>query len=186
MPAAVVGSYGTAIHAFSQTLVALILVAAAAFRVVGPVSGTRAATTRALLAVGLGIAAASVAAPVWGTLFGGVSVGLQALAGHAGHVFVDAQGAWTLVPAFQLGLFTSLWTAVAGRTGWRHAAFGLGVLAFAQAMLTVPVGELAHHYSFNPHVGLIRGWTLAAPTVLVWWLRRPAPDSIGLPVAVGA
>ena len=185
VPAAVIGSYATAIHAFSQTLVALILVAATAFRVVGPVAGIRAATTRALLAVGLGIAAASVAAPVWGTLFGGAAVGLQALAGHAGHVFVDAQGAWTLVPAFQLALFTSLWTAIAGRTGWRRAAFGLGVLALAQAVLTLPVGELAHHYGFDPHVGLIRGWTLAAPAALVWWLRRPWSDPTGSPVAVG-
>ncbi len=186
VPAAVIGSYTTAIHAFSQMLVALILVVAAAVRVVGPTAGTRAATIRALGAVGLGIAAGSAAAPVWGALFGGAAAGLQALAGHPGHVFVDIQGAWAIVPAFQLGLFTSLWAAVAGRTGWRRAALGLCVLAVAQAVLVPVVGELAHHYGFDPHVGLIRGWALAAPAALVWRLRRPAPGAIGLPTPVSA
>ena len=186
VPASVIGSYATAIHAFSQTLVALILVVAAAFLGAGSAAGTRAATTRALFAVGLGIAAGSAAAPVWGALFGGAAAGLQALAGHPGHVFVDAQGAWALVPAFHLGLFTSLWAAVAGRTAWRGAVLGLGILAVAQAVLVVAVGELAHHYGLDPHVGLIRGWALAAPAALVWRLRRRAPDYAGLPAAVGA
>ena len=185
VPAAVIGSYATAIHAFSQTLVALLLVATAAFRVTGPVAGARVATTRALLAVGLGLVAGSVAAPVWDALFGAAAAGLQALAGHAGHVFVDPQGAWALVPAFQLGLFTSLWAAVAGRTDWRRAALGLGLLVLGQAALTLPVGELAHHYGFDPHVGLIRGWALAAPAALVWLLRRPAPDPAGAPAPAG-
>ena len=114
------------------------------------------------------------------------AAGLQALAGHAGHVFVDVQGAWELVPAFQIGLFTSLWAAVAGRAGWRRAALGIGVLALAQAALTPPVGELAHHYGFDPHVGLIRGWALAAPAALAWRLRRPPPDPTGSPIPVGA
>ncbi len=185
VPAAVIGSYATAIHAFSQTAVALILIVAAAFRVVGPAAGTGTAIARALLAVGSGIAAGYVAGPVWSWLFDGVA-GLQALAGHAGHLFADAQGAWALVPAFQLGLFTSLWVAVAGRCGWRSAALGLGVLALVQAALTLPVGELAHHYGFNPHVGLIRGWALAAPAALVWWLRRPAGEPRGSLVPAGA
>ena len=186
VPAAVIGSYTTAIHAFSQTLVASIVVAVAAFRVVEPVAGVRAATTRALLAMGLGLAAGVAAGPVWSALFGGTAAGLQALAGHAGHVFVDVQGAWELVPAFQIGLFTSLWAAVAGRAGWRRAALGIGVLALAQAALTPPVGELAHHYGFDPHVGLIRGWALAAPAALAWRLRRPPPDPTGSPIPVGA
>ena len=53
VPAALIGSYAAAIHAFSQTLVALILVAAAAIRTVGPVAGTRAVSLRVLGALGL-------------------------------------------------------------------------------------------------------------------------------------
>ena len=96
-------------------------------------------------------------------IFGNAAAGLQSLAGHAGHTFVDDQGAWLLVPAFQLGLFAALWAALAGRSGWRRALLGLGALALAQALLAVPVGELAHHYGFNPHAGLIRGWALGCP-----------------------
>ena len=68
----------------------------------------------------------------------------------------------------------ALWAALAGRSGWRRALLGLGALALAQALLAVPVGELAHHYGFDPHAGLIRGWALAAPAVHVWWLQRRA------------
>ncbi len=186
VPAAVIGSYATAIHAFSQTAVASALIVAVALRFVGPAAGTGAAIRRALLAMGSGILAGYAAGPVWSVLYGSAA-GLQALAGHAGHLFADAQGAWALVPAFQLGLFTSLWIAVAGRAGWRRAALGLGLLALVQAMLTLPVGELAHHYGFNPHVGLIRGWALAAPAALVWLLRRPASvPTNGSPVPAGA
>ncbi len=37
----------------------------------------------------------------------------------------------------------------------------------------MPVDELAHHYGFDPHVGLLRGWALALPVAAVWWLTRP-------------
>ena len=175
VPATVIGSYATAIHAFSQTLVALLLVAVVAVYAAGPGAGVRAATGRALLAMGVGLVAAVAGVPLWGFLFGGAAAGLQALAGHAGHAFVDAQGAWGLVPAFQLGLFAALWAATEGFRGWRRAALGLAALAVAQALLTIPVGELAHHYAFDPHAGLIRGWALALPAAAVWWLTRRAP-----------
>ena len=48
-----------------------------------------------------------------------------------------------------------------------------------QAVFGVPVDELAHHYGFDPHVGLLRGWALALPAAAaVWWLARPAPVMI--------
>lgn len=183
VPATVIGSYSIAVHAFSQTLVALILISLAAVHTAGPTAGARSAAARALLAVGVGIAAALAGAPLWGAVFGNATAGLQSLLGHAGHAFADDQGAWLLVPAFQLGLFTALWAALAGRSGWRRALLGLGALATAQALVAVPVGELAHHYGFDPHAGLIRGWALAGPAVLVWLLRRPAPLPAGVPVA---
>ena len=168
VPAAVVGSYVVAIHAFSQTLVAVLLVAMAAVWATG---GGRRAAARAGLAVGAGAVAAFVAAPILGALVGGAVEGLQGLAGHAGHRFADEQGAWAILPAFQVGLFAALWIAFGGgRRAWRRALAGLGGVVLAQAVLGVPVDELAQHYGFDPHVGLLRGWTLALPAATAWWL----------------
>ena len=172
VPAAVVGSYVTAIHAFSQTLVAVLLVAAAAIWTAG---GGRRGLARACLAIGAGTVAAFAAAPVLGAVVGGAVSGLQGLAGHAGHVFADDQGAWAILPAFQVGLFAALWIAVAGGgRSWRRALAGLAGVILAQAAFGLPVAELAHHYGFDPHVGLIRGWALVLPAAAVWWLGRPA------------
>ena len=174
VPAAVVGNYEVAIHGFSQTLVAVLLVAAAAVWTAG--SGRQGAS-RALMAVGAGLAAGFAAAPVLGALLGGGAAALQALAGHA-HPFVDEQGAAAVLPAFQVGLFAALWAAVAGRAAWRRALLGAGVLAASQAALALPVGELAFHVGFDPHVALIRAWTVVVPLVLVWTL---APRPAGVP-----
>ena len=176
IPAAVIGSYAVAIHAFSQTLVAVLLVAVAAVRTVG---NGRQGAARAVLGVGTGAVAAFAAAPVLGAVIGGAVGGLQSLAGHAGHAFADGQGAWAILPAFQVGLFTALWIAVAGGgRSWRRALAGLAGVVLAQAACGVPVDELAHHYGFDPHVGLLRGWALALPAAAVWWLARPAPFTV--------
>ena len=169
VPVALVGSYEVAIHGFSQTLVAVLLVAGAAIWTVG---NGRQGAARALMAVGVGVAASLTAAPVLGTLLGGGAAALQALAGH-GHAFVDEQGAAAVLPAFQVGLFTALWAAVSGRAAWRSALLGLGVLTASQAALALPVGELAFHVGFDPHVSLIRAWTVVVPVVIVWTLARP-------------
>ena len=174
VPAAVVGNYEMAIHGFSQTLVSVLLVAAAAVWIVG---NGRQGAARALMAVGVGIAAGLAAAPVLGALYGGAGAGLQALAGH-GHPFVDEQGAAAMLPAFQLGLYAALWAAVAGRAEWRRALLGAGVLVASQAALALPVGELAFHVGFDPHVALIRAWTVVVPVALVWVLARPAGASV--------
>ena len=176
VPAAVIGSYTVAIHAFSQTLVAILLVLVVTVRTVG---AGRQGAARAAAAVALGAVAAFVAAPVLGAVVGGAVGGLQSLAGHAGHGFADAQGAWALVPAFQVGLFAALWIAAAGGgRSWRWALAGLGAVVLVQAAVGVPVDELAHHYGFDPHVGLLRGWALALPAAAVWWLTRPAPFTV--------
>ena len=70
-----------------------------------------------------------------------------------------------------------------GRRAWRRALAGLGGVVLAQAVLGVPVDELAHHYGFDPHVGLLRGWALVLPAATAWWLfvlpasRAPATAS---------
>ena len=174
VPAAVIGSYATAIHAFSQTLVALVLVGVAAVCGAGS-AGAGSAAARALLATSVGVAAALAGVPLWHGVLGNAAAGLQALAGHAGHTFADGQGAWALAPAFQIGLFTALWIARAGRARWPRALLGIGTLALTQALLAIPVGELSAHYGFDPHPGLIRGWTLGGPVALVWLLAGPVP-----------
>ena len=117
---------------------------------------------------------------------GGAVGGLQSLAGHAGHAFADDQGAWAILPAFQVGLFAALWIAVAGggrSSSWRRALLGVAGVVLVQAVFGVPVDELARHYGFDPHVGLLRGWALALPGAAVWWLTRPAPFSYFAPPA---
>ena len=176
VPAAVIGSYAVAIHAFTQTLVAVLLVAVAAVHAMG---GGRRGAARAVMAVALGAVAAFAAAPVLGAVVHGAVGGLQALAGHAGHAFADDQGAWAILPAFQVGLFVALWIAVAGGgRSWRRALAGLGGVVLVQAAFGVPVDELAHHYGFDPHVGLLRGWALVLPSAAVWWLARPLPFTV--------
>ncbi len=169
VPVNVVGNYEVAIHGFSQTLVSVLLVAAAAVWTAG--SG-RSGAARALVALGAGVAAGFAAAPVMGLLLGGGAAGLQALTGH-GHPFVDEQGAAAVLPAFQLGLFAALWAAVAGRARWRSALAGAGLLAASQLVVAFLVGEMAYYGGFNPHVALIRAWTVVVPVVLVWILARP-------------
>ena len=51
-------------------------------------------------------------------------------------------------------------------------------MVLLQALFGVPVDELAHHYGFDPHVGLLRGWALALPAAAVWWLSRPVPVNV--------
>ena len=133
VPAAVIGSYAVAIHAFSQTLVAVILVAVAAFRTAGT---ARRGAARAAAAVALGAVAAFAAAPIVGAVVGGAVGGLESFAGHAGHAFADDQGAWAILPAFQVGLFAALWIAVAGgglAGSWRRALIGLAGIVLVQA-----------------------------------------------------
>ena len=55
---------------------------------------------------------------------------------------------------------------------------GFTGVVLVQAAFGVPVGELAHHYGFDPHVGLLRGWALVPPAAAVWWLARPAPFTV--------
>ena len=141
VPATVIGSYSTAIHAFSQTLVALIRWRWRPSTPPGraPGHGRR------------------------------VSASLSPSPGRRSGVCSSA------VPRATRPVRGAL-----GRHGGPHPAgatpaLGLGALAVTQAVLTIPVGELAHHYGFDPHAGLIRGWALVLPTAAVWWPRPPGP-----------
>ena len=66
-------------------------------------------------------------------------------------------------------LFAVRWIAVAGGgRSWRRALAGLVGLVLAQEAFGVPVDERAHHYGFDPQVGLLLcGWALVLPAA-VW------------------
>ena len=177
LPNALVPSHLTAIHAFSQVLAALVLVVAASFWLhrqsdSDPEKDKRGVRVP-LVAIGLGAVAVVGAGPAWSDLIGTLVAALQGLMQHAGHTYVDAQGAFAILPVFQLGLFVALWIVVSRWSAWRRLCTGLVVLALAQVLVSVGLGELYRHIGFDPHVSLIRAWALSFPVVLVWLLERP-------------
>ena len=183
VPRAVIPAHDVAIHAFSQTLVAVILVAAAAIWAGTPGGARRTGGAgRGGLAIVAGFLLAGIAGLFWGDLLTGATGWLQALAGHGGHQFSDEQGALAILPAFQLGLFAALWLALGATRSWRRALAGCGLLALLQAVLLLPLGELAVHFGLDLHVGLIRTWAIAAPLGMVWLLWRPAASSPAAPL----
>ena len=181
VPAAVIGSYSVAIHAFSQTLVAVLLVAVAA---VWTASDGRRGGARAAVAVALGALAAFAAAPVLGAVVGGAVGGLQSLAGHGGRgPRLRGRAGRVGAPAGVPG--GSVHSAL-DRGGRRRPVLVLAARAGRPRRGGAGAGSarrprrraLAHHYGFDPHVGLLRGWALALPAAAVWRLTRPAPFTV--------
>ena len=173
LPTTLVASHTVAIHAFSQVLVAGILVAGLAVlsaRSVGPPHPAR----RAVGAIGVGIVAALAVGPLWSNLLHWAVDGGQLLVQHGGHRPVDdPQGAIAILPALQLGLCAAFWAAVGARGSWRRLVLGVVGLAGLQLTVLLGLGELSHHLGFAPHVSLIRAWGVVAPLAVVWVLRRP-------------
>ena len=178
VPDALVGSHEAAIHAFSQVLAALVLVAAAAFwrqQQVAPGSGR---ARVAMLAIGAGAVLALGVGSVWNNVIGGTTATFQSLVQHADHTFGDAQGAFAMLPSFQLGLLAAFWIAVARLSAWRHLIIGVAVLALSQVVVSIGLGELSSHIGFDPHVSLVRAWALSFPVILALILERPLRQSI--------
>ena len=173
LPNALVGSPERAIHAFSQILAALVLVAVAAFWRRRHLDRGRGSARVAMLAIGAGAVLAMGVGPVWSNLVGGTTAALQSLVQHTEHTFGDAQGAFAMLPAFQLGLFVALWVAVSRRRAWGRLSIGVGVLALSQLFVYLAIGEFHHHVGLDPHVSLIRGWAIAFPVVMAGLLERP-------------
>ena len=177
LPNALVGSHETAIHAFSQVLSALVLVAAAAvWRQQHSERGSGSARV-AMLAIGAGAVLAIGVGPVWSDAVGVTTTALQRLVQHAEHTFGDAQGAFAMLPAFQLGLLVAFWIAVARLAEWRQLILGVAVLALSQVVVSIGLGELSRHIGFDPHVSLVRAWALVFPVVLAVMLWRPLRPS---------
>lgn len=155
LPGALIGSPMFLIHAFYQLLTAALVVCAAAYwRHDALMAWRRAAGGLVLggvLLYALALVAARVVAPAPG--------------------IPDAQGALTLLPAFQIAFFASLWIAVSAPAGWRPFAAGLILLVLSQAVLFGAMYASEAVAMLATRVRDVRAWSLAAPILLIAALK---------------
>lgn len=155
VPGALVDSPLFFIHAFYQLLTAMVLIGAAAC--------WRHGTAKAWRPAAVGMAGGAVA------LAALVPVVSRLLA--AGPAFPDPQGATSLIPAFQLALFTALWIAVLAPARWTAFAVLLVALALSQAALFAAMHATGAFDLLAAHVPEVRAWSLALPVALVAVMR---------------
>ena len=153
------------IHAFFQTLLAVVVVALAALWR-HPDRGL--AARRALLGGGLGISfVLLLGAPYTGfVLHAARTLGESASAGAAGPPPEDPQGAIALLPAFQVGLYLALWVAARVTFAWKRFVAGLALLGVSQLATLMILPLLAGRVGTSIQVQGIRAWAVAAPLLV--------------------
>ncbi|MEO8484269.1 MAG: hypothetical protein ABI634_18815 [Acidobacteriota bacterium] len=156
LPAALAASPSFLIHAFSQLLLGCVVVFLAAFWRHG---ATVAAWQRAILGTMAGGAVAYAMGPflaraVWSPMTMGVPLD-------------DPQGAFGMLPAFQVGLYVALAIATFAAIAWRRLAAGLAVLIASQMAIAAAILFVAGHAHVTPVVRDVRAWALAGPILLV-------------------
>ena len=150
IPTTLVASHTVAIHAFSQVLVAGLLVAGLAV-LSARSAGHPHPARRAVGAIGVGIVAALALGPLWSDLLHRAVDGGQLLVQHGGHRSVDdPQGAIVILAALQIGLCAAFWVAVGARGPWRRLVLGVVGLAGLQLTVLLGLGELSHHLGICP------------------------------------
>jgi hypothetical protein len=155
------------IHAFYQLLLAAAVVAAAAFWRHG---AGRTGLRRALMGMALGVAVACLLGAPYAHVLtraaemigGGAPSGVV-----AGTPLDDPQGAITLLPAFQVGLYMAIWVAAFVAVGWRRFLTGLVLLELVQMATLVTLHVLASHSGLTPHVRDVRAWAVVGPLLVV-------------------
>jgi len=181
LPAALVASPLFLVHAFYQLLLAAVVVCLAAFWRHGA-GGT--AWRRALVGMTLGAAVASLLGAPYAHVLtrAAESISSGAPSGVVAAPLDDPQGAVTLLPAFQVGLYLALWIAAFAAAGWRRLLTGLALLGLVQVATLVALHVLASHAGFAPHVRDVRAWAVVGPLLVVlavvrldWRRRRPTP-----------
>jgi len=184
LPAFLVPSYSLAIHAFSQFLVALLIIVATVFTVTAGSLQERAG--RAGLAIAGFAATGIVAGPLWARAIGALVYGLQQLA-HGPHAVPDPQGAVALLPAFQLALAVGLYLACGTARARLRPVAAAAILAGLQIVLLTVLAEAFAHLGLTLHVALVRAVAVLVPVALVLPLERGMhlarqPAEVGPPV----
>ncbi|MCX6538476.1 MAG: archaeosortase/exosortase family protein [Acidobacteria bacterium] len=167
LPAALVASPLYLIHAFYQLLLAAAVVAAAAFWRHG---AGRTGLRRALMGMALGVAVACLLGAPYAHVLAHAAemIGGGAPSGVvAGTPLDDPQGAITLLPAFQVGLYMAIWVAAFVAVGWRRFLTGLVLLELIQMATLVTLHVLASHSGLTPHVRDVRAWAVVGPLLVV-------------------
>lgn len=163
LPEAVAASPVLWVHAFFQMLLAVVIVAAAAaWRARGHAVRWPHVCSRAGLAVTCGVAVATVLGPVYA----------EAVERTAGMPLrgLDDQGAFLLMPAFQLGLLVALAVAVAARWSVVQWAGALLVMATLQVAVVVMAGLQGPDRPW-PVPG-VRAWAVLLPLLLLFVVPR--------------
>ncbi len=176
-PAGLIGSPMTAIHGFYQIVLAALLVGVSAYRSKPDTESFVDTFKRGLLAVAASALMTLVIALTWNRLVLGGLERLQTLITHAGHDFTDPQGALVFMAPYQMGLLTGLWLAWRPRPELRRWLMSMGLLGVLQVLSVFLIGEWSAHTSLEPHVALIRAWSVAVPTLIFLRMVRPTQES---------
>jgi exosortase/archaeosortase family protein len=153
LPDAVAASPMFFIHAFYQLLLgAVIVFLAAQWRHRG-----RAAIGHALLGIVVGVLFVLLVGPFY----------TRVVTYPAGVPLADSQGAISLLPAFQVGLYLALWVAASIAAGWKPFLAGLAVLGLTQTSGLLALHALTNHSGLTARVSDVRGWAVAGPLLIV-------------------
>ena len=156
LPAALVDSPLVLVHAFYQLLLAGVIVWLAA---VWRHGAGRTSWRRAAAGVAVGAACTFILLPYYPPVL--------ASAFPAAIPPGDPQGAMTLLPAFQVGLYGALCVGVFVVLRWRLLLGGLALLGVSQVVGFAAIHFLQGHADVVPQVRDLRAWALAGPLCLI-------------------
>jgi exosortase/archaeosortase family protein len=160
LPTAAVGSHLVAIHAFYQ-----VVAAAGVVYFLGP-KGDRA---RAAV---IALVAGTLAGVAFGWVTSSWVEGMLAPLGSRVLKF-DPQGALSILPGYQIGLWVALVMVLASEDRWRRLLQGVSVLALFQVALIGILRWVAIEGGLYLPVIAIRMVALLVPLALAaWWLRE--------------
>jgi exosortase/archaeosortase family protein len=175
-PANLIGSPLTAIHGFYQIVLAALLIGLSAYKSKTQSESPTDTLKRGALAIVGSVLVTLVIALTWNRILLGGLGRLQAIVAHAGHGFIDPQGAIVLMAPYQIGLLTGLWLAWRPRPEATRLLISLGLLGAIQILSVLVFGEWSTHTSLEPHVALIRAWSVALP--VLFFLRMVQPNQV--------
>lgn len=172
-------------HAFHQIVLGVVVVGLAARIHAEPRTWGRTAS-RTLAALAGGIAAVLAGGAWYTSAIEWAARHLTWLAPHAIttlHIPGDVQGAWLLLPGYQLGLGVALLVALRERSGPGTWSVALASMTLGSIAALLAAGEVQAHASVAVPALAVRGWSVLGPVVAVaaavrlTRTRRRASDS---------